>query len=84
MTLLTRIITILFQERNTVTIVMRLLKIVSVKQDDERKAYDHKKVPTLDPGIAHKSIARPLNAVNSLNFGSILAYDFDMLLFLLY
>lgn len=43
-----------------------------------------RRVPTLDPGIAHKSIARLLNAVNSLNFGSILSYDFDMLLFLLY
>jgi len=30
-----------------------------------------RRVPTLDPGIAHKSIVRPLNAVNSLNFESI-------------
>jgi hypothetical protein len=43
-----------------------------------------RRVPTLDPGIAHKSIVRPLNAINSLNFESILSYDFDMLLFLLY
>ena len=49
---------------------MRLLKIILVKQDDERKAYDHKRVPTQDPGIAHKSIVRLLNAVNSLNFGA--------------
>lgn len=67
MTLLTRIITILFQERYSVTIVMRLLKIILVKQDDERKAYDHKRVPTQDLGIAHKSIVRLLYAVNSLN-----------------
>ena len=67
MTLLTRIITISFQEKYKVTIVTRNLEaitITSVKQDDERKAYDHKRVPTQDPGIAHKSIVRPLNAVN--------------------
>lgn len=43
-----------------------------------------RRVATQDPEIAHKSIVRPLNAVNSLNFESILSYDFDMLLFLLY
>ena len=43
-----------------------------------------RRVPTQDPEIAHKSIVRPLNAVNSLNFESISSYDFDMLLFRYY
>jgi hypothetical protein len=32
-------------------------------------------VHTQDPEIARKSIVRPLNAVNSLNFESISSYD---------
>jgi hypothetical protein len=35
-----------------------------------------RRVPTTqDPEIAHKSIVRSLNAVNSLNFESISPYD---------
>jgi hypothetical protein len=54
-----------------VTIVIRLLKIISVKQDDERKAYDHKRVPTQDPWISHESIVKLLNTVNQLNFNRL-------------